>query len=205
MEANEAMHRILPAFLVCLTAICGCDMTSGDDAGNDKNDDLNNPPQRLSKVETDLLALINTERGAHDPARPPLARDTGMDLIIGWHVGQMAGEHFLNHKDANGRESEARARYYGENKGARCSEIIQFWGGTPSGQVHYEGYFNSPPHHAGYLEEAPYNLGPTRWAGVAAFEGTGPAETSFSGRSGSYTGVMLCDGPITIVIDPYDE
>jgi hypothetical protein len=128
-----------------------------------------------------------------------------MDRIILWHVTAMAESHVLSHVDQNGRESEARARYYGDDPTIRCSEIIQWWGGSPSGQVQYEGYFNSPSHHAGYLEESPYSLGPTKWAGLAAVAGTGPTGSEFEGRNGSYTGMILCERPVTLVVDPFAE
>ena len=194
--------------LILFTGLSACDSAT-DENGSDQPD--NNPPDnnpelvRLTGVENDLLSRINSERVVNDPVRPELNRDPGMDRIMLWHVAQMANDHFLNHQDENGRESEGRAHYYGDNPNLRCSEIIQWWGGTPSGQVHYQGYFNSPSHHAGYLEEGAFNLGPTTWAGVAAISGTGPAGTEFAGRSGSYTGVMFCEAQISIMIDPFSE
>ena len=157
----------------------------------------------ITAVETELLELINAERATQEPSRPALERDVGMDRIILWHVTEMAKQKFLSHTDQLGRRSEGRARAYGDDPWIRCSEIIQWWGGTPSGQVHYEGYKASPSHRAGYLEQAPYSLGPTQWAGVAAVAGTGPAGTAFEGRSGSYTGVTLCEHPVTLTTDPF--
>jgi hypothetical protein len=178
--------------------------SGGDDPSAGCEDD---PPEclRIPEVEKELLSLINEERQAYDPPRPKLKRDPGMDRIILWHVSRMAEEHFLSHNDSEGRESEGRAHYYGDDPAVRCSEIIQYWGGTPSGKVHYDGYFASPSHHSGYLEEDPYNLGPTSWAGVAAVAGTGPTGSPFDGRDGSYTGVMFCEQPVKLEIDPFSE
>ncbi len=201
------MKRRFDLFAVILILLIGlgaCDSATEENATDDpSNDDPENV--RLTSVENDLLSRINAERVGHDPVRPELNRDPGMDRIILWHVSQMAENHFLNHQDNNGRESEGRAHYYGDNPNLRCSEIIQWWGGTPSGQVHYTGYFNSPSHHAGYLEEGAFNLGPTGWAGVAAMSGTGPKDTEYEGRSGSYTGVMFCEAQVSITIDPFSE
>jgi len=204
---------LLVVIMILFAGLSACD-TATDENVNDpqNNDPQNNDPQnndpelvRLAAVETDLLSKINAERIVNDPVRPALNRDPGMDRIMLWHVTRMAENHFLNHQDANGRESEGRAHHYGDNPNLRCSEIIQWWGGTPSGQVHYQGYFNSPSHHAGYLEEGAFSLGPTTWAGLAAISGTGPAGTEFAGRSGSYTGVMFCETQVTITIDPFSE
>ena len=160
--------------------------------------------QPVSTVEIELLDLINAERASQEPPRPALERDLGMDRIMLWHVTEMAEQKFLSHTDKQGRRSEARARAYGDDPQIRCLEIIQWWGGTPSGRAHYEGYKASPSHHAGYLEQAPYSLGPTQWAGVAAVAGTGPEGSGFEGRPGSYTGVMLCEHPVTLTSDPFD-
>ncbi len=158
----------------------------------------------ITAVEIELLDLINAERASQEPPRPALERDLGMDRIILWHVTEMAKQKFLSHTDKQGRRSEARARAYGDDPQIRCLEIIQWWGGTPSGRVHYEGYNASPSHRAGYLEQAPYSLGPTKWAGVAAVAGTGPEGSAFEGRPGSYTGVMLCEHPVTLTSDPFE-
>jgi hypothetical protein len=157
----------------------------------------------LSEVENQLLARINEERNAS--GLPTLVRDPGIDWIIYWHGTQMAANHFLSHTDGNGRRAEARARYYSGDSSVRCSEIIQWWGGTPSGDVHYEGYFNSPAHHSAYMEEGIYNLGPTTHVGVVALEGTGPTDSVYEGRDGSYTGVFFCDLSLTLRIDPFSE
>ena len=189
------------------TSECTTGVDCEDVAGATTDDDQpitadDYPP--ITAVENDLLALINAERGLQEPARPALQRDAGMDRIILWHVTEMAKHKFLSHTDRLGRRSEARARAYGDDPGIRCSEIIQWWGGTPSGRVHYDGYKASPSHHAGYLEQAPYSLGPTMWAGVATVAGTGPEGSAFEGRSGSYTGVTLCEHPVTLANDPFD-
>ncbi|MCZ6856416.1 MAG: hypothetical protein O7F70_00305 [Gemmatimonadetes bacterium] len=160
------------------------------------------PP--IPAVEIELLTLINAERALQGPPRPALERDLGMDRIILWHVTEMAKQKFLSHTDKQGRRSEARARAYGDDPQIRCLEIIQWWGGTPSGRVHDEGYNASPSHRAGYLEQAPYSLGPTKWAGVAAVAGTGPEGSAFEGRPGSYTGVLLCEHRVTLSSDPFE-
>lgn len=201
---------ILPILiLVLVISLPSCDALSNEDSNNEENEQCCTNDEsdnlRLTNVENDLLSLINAERITHDPPRPSLSRDPGMDEIIFWHVSQMAEQHFLNHQDNNGRESELRARYYGDNPTIRCSEIIQWWGGSPSGQVHYIGYFNSASHRAGYLEEGAFNLGPTSWAGVAAVSGTGPSGSQFEGQTGSYTGVMFCESQINLIIDPFSE
>ncbi len=155
----------------------------------------------LGTVESRLLERINQERNG--AGLPTLTRDPGLECIIYWHVSGMAGNHFLSHTDVNGRSSEERGRYYSGNTLLRCSEIIQWWGGAPSGDVHYDGYFNSPSHHSAYMEEGILNLGPTTHAGVAALEGTGPEGSSYEGRSGSYTAVFFCDQSVNLVIDPF--
>lgn len=157
----------------------------------------------LLSVENRLLELINQER---NPAgRPTLVRDPGLDRIIHWHVYNMATNHFLSHVDNNGRSAEQRARYYSGDASVRCVELIQWWGGTPSGDVHYNGYLNSPEHHKGYMEEGIYNLGPTSHVGVSAVAGTGPAGSQYENSSGSYTGIFLCDKTLNLVIDPFSE
>jgi len=158
----------------------------------------------LTSIENDLLAEINKERVA--AGLPALTRDPGMDIIERWYGYDMLRFHRLNdHIDRNGRNSEARARHYGSDPSVRCSEIIQWWGGPASGRVHYEGYYNSPPHHDAYMERGGFNLGPTTLAGVVVLPGTGPAGTQYEGRSGTYSGVMFCDKPITIARDPFAE
>ena len=157
----------------------------------------------LTAVENELLANINAERAA--AGLPELVRDPGHDTIMAWWVAQLEATHQLGHVDQNGRDSEGRARYYGGDDTLRCSEIVQWWGGTPDGKVHYDGYFNSPPHHMAYMEEGAFNLGPTTHTGVAVVEGTGPAGSQFEGRDGSYSGLMFCDRAVTITIDPFSE
>lgn len=211
--------RFLPTLLVLVLAaslpLTACDLVQSDNEPNGTDDgggdggngtDTTDPEhRRLGTVETDLLSLINQERAQASPTRPNLQRDPGMDRIMLWHVSGMADGHFLGHEDPNGRRPQGRATYYGDNPAVRCSEIVQWWGGTPSGQVHYTGYFNSPDHHSAYMEEGIFNLGPTTWTGIAAVQGTGPAGSQYEGRSGSYTGLMFCDVPITLAIDPFEE
>ena len=185
------------------TTFVDCENVAEDTTDDDQPITAGDYPP-ITAVENDLLALINAERALQEPPRPALVRDPGMDRIMLWHMTEMAKNEFLSHTDRLGRRSEARARAYGDDPGIRCSEIIQWWGGTPSGRVHYDGYKASPSHHAGYLEQAPYSLGPTMWAGVAAVAGTGPEGSAFEGRSGSYTGVTLCEHPVTLTSDPFD-
>lgn len=175
--------------------------TCGD--GIDQDCNGNDLDCLLRPEENRLLELINQERNA--AGLPTLVRDPGLDRIIHWHVYSMATEHFLSHVDNNGRRAEERARYYSGDGSVRCVELIQWWGGTPSGDVHYEGYYNSPAHHSGYMEEGIYNLGPTSHVGVALVSGTGPLGSDYEGRSGSYSGVFLCDRPLILVVDPFSE
>lgn len=160
-------------------------------------------PTALTTVENDLLVLINAERVA--AGLPELVRDVGLDQIELWYVGEMATQMHLGHIDANGRGAEERARYYSGDPTVRCSEIVQWWGGTPSGNVHYQGYFNSTDHHNAYMENGIFNLGPTSSCGVAALAETGPIGSGFQGSSGSYTAVLLCNKPLTLTIDPFSE
>lgn len=159
-------------------------------------------PTALTQVETDLLKLINDERTAS--GLPALVRDPGLDQIELWFVNDMATNHYLSHTDTNGRSANDRAEYYGGSTTVNCSEIIQWWGGTPSGQVHYDGYYNSPGHHSAYMEEGIYNLGPTTHCGVAALEGTGPTGTQYEGQAGSYTAVLICNESLDpLAVDPF--
>jgi len=161
-------------------------------------------PVALTQVENDLLALINQERtGASLPA---LVRDTaGLDRIELWFVNDMMTNQSLSHTDSNGRSANQRAQYYSGDTSVNCSEIIQWWGGTPSGQVHYDGYKASTEHHNAYMEVGIYNLGPTTHCGVAALAGNGPAGTQYQNSAGSYTAVLLCNKAVTLVIDPFSE
>ncbi len=157
----------------------------------------------LTDVENRLLGLISKERKA--AGKPVLKRDPGLDEIICWHVTQMSRKHFFSHTDGNGRRSEERARYYSGNSSVRCSEIINWWSGSPSGDVHYQAYRNSKGHHNAYMEKGIYNLGPTRHAGVATVIGSGPKGSVYDGKSGSYSGVFFCDKPLTLTINPFSE
>jgi hypothetical protein len=194
--------------LALLAITPGCDVFPFPGGGGASDDDDDDDPvedgERLTEVEAELLELINDERAAE--GLPELQRDPGMETIEYWYTLQMLAAHdLMHHIDPNGRNSEARARYYGDDPDIRCSEIIQWWGGDPSGAVHYEHYQASPDHHMAYMEEGGFNLGPTSFAGVAAVAGLGPTGTEFEDRWGSYSGVMFCEGPVTIVIDPFSE
>ena len=158
---------------------------------------------RLSSVEDDLLSLINTER--NQSGLPTLVRDTGLDTIMLWKVADMANNTYLAHEDTNGRGATERVQYYSSDPSARCSEIIQWWGGTASGQTHYDGYYNSTSgHHEAYMEQGVYNLGPTDDVGVAVISGNGPAESSYSGTSGSYSSLVFCEDGAPIAINPFE-
>ena len=157
----------------------------------------------ITDVENDMLALFNEERTGM--GLPALVRDPGLDAIELDYVREMAFEHHLGHTDSAGRESEGRARYFSGDSTVRCSEIVQWWGGTPSGRVHYDGFYNSPPHHMAYLEQGTFNLGPTMHVGVAVMAGSGPIGSEFEGRNGSYAAAVLCDRALTLVIDPASE
>jgi len=187
--------------LASLFFATGCSSFGGaDENTNNDNGGGEGSSTDLTSVENELLRLINEERVT--AGLPTLMRDPGMDTVTGFHGEYMADQQDLTHIDAAGRDSEARARYYGDDPAVRCLEIIQWWGGTPSGMAHYEGYFNSEDHHAAYMEEGIFNLGPTSNVGVTAVAGLGPAGTQYENRDGSWTGVMLCDRGFEIVINP---
>ena len=193
--------------ILILLVSCG---SAGNEGGTDNNGGTADPASeassenaRLGSVETNLLALINAERQA--AGNPALVRDPGLDLIMLWKVVEMTATNVLSHEDSNGRRGEGRVRYYGTSNSVRCSEIIQWWGGSPSGQVHYNGYFNSPHHHLAYMEEGIYDLGGATDVGIAALSGTGPVGSQYNGSSGSYTGLVICDRGVTIGINPFSE
>ncbi len=157
--------------------------------------------RRLQDVEYDLLALVNRERASS--SRPSLRRDSGMDRIMLWHVANMADHRYLSHQDVLGRETGERVQEYAGDRKARCSEIIQWWSGPPNGRAHYDGYFRSPTHHDAYMGRGAFDLGESTLAGVAAIAGSGPAGTSFEGVPGSYTGMLFCDRPLGLAVDPF--
>lgn len=200
-------HIRLILILVAMAALVSCGGGTGAPTGTTGTGTIDTETAaegaRLLTVENDLLGLINDERGTG--GLPALLRDTGLDLIMLWHVAQMASNQTLSHTDENGRGAEERVRYYSGDNSVRCSEIIQWWGGSPSGDVHYQGYFNSTGHHAAYMEEGIYNLGGSEDVGIAAIAGNGPAGTQYEGSSGSYTGLVICDGGVTLAINPFDE
>jgi uncharacterized protein YkwD len=176
--------------------------TCGDGIDHDCNGSDTDCP--LLSVENRLLQLINQERNS--AGLPTLVRDPGLDRIIHWHTYNMAADHFLNHQDKNSRSAKQRAWYYSGDGTVSCVELIQWWGGgVPSGDAHYNGYFNSPEHHDGYMEKGIYNLGPTTHVGVAVVAGTGPAGSPYEDSNGSYSGVFLCDKKLQLTIDPFSE
>jgi uncharacterized protein YkwD len=196
---------------LCVAALCAavimilasCGSTTSTATGGGGGGGGGGTGASLTDVENNLLALINAERVA--AGLPELVRDAGLDKILLWYVTEMATQNHLGHIDSNGRGAEERAWYYSGDPTVLCSEIVQWWGGSPSGQVHYDGYLNSPAHHSAYMEEGLFNLGPTTNCGVSVVEGTGPEGSAFEGNSGSYSAVLLCDGPLTLTIDPFSE
>jgi hypothetical protein len=187
-------------FAVSMIVICSC----GGGGGGALAPADGTTPASLTEVETNLLALINQERtGAGLPA---LVRDTaGLDRIELWFVNDMMTNQSLSHTDSNGRTANQRAQYYSGDTSVNCSEIIQWWGGTPSGQTHYDGYKASEDHHNAYMEAGIFNLGPTSHCGIAALAGNGPLGTAYQTTPGSYSAVMLCNKALTLAIDPFSE
>jgi len=194
---------ILTICIMFMIAACGGATGTGTTGTGTIDTEAQAEAARLLAVETDLLGLINDER--QTGGLPALLRDTGLDLIMLWHVVQMANSQTLSHTDENGRGAEERVRYYSGDSSVRCSEIIQWWGGTPSGQTHYQGYFDSTDHHAAYMEQGIFNLGGSEDVGIAAIAGNGPIGTQYEGSSGSYTGLVICDRGVTLAINPFDE
>lgn len=161
-------------------------------------------PTGLTSVEDQLLALFNAERNA--AGLPSLVRDPNLDRIELWFVNDMATNMYLDHTDTNGRSAGDRVDYYTGTTNINCSEIIQWWSGTASAQVHYDGYFNSTEHHNAYMEVGIYNLGPTTICGIAVLDGTGPAGTQYAGTQGSYSAMVICDqAPANLAVDPFSE
>ena len=161
-------------------------------------------PTALTSVENSLLALFNAERTA--AGLPALVRDPNLDRIELWFVNDMATNNYLGHTDTNGRDANGRVTYYTGDATMNCSEIAQWWGGTASAQVHYDGYFASTEHHNAYMEVGLYNLGPTSVCGIAVLDGTGPAGSSYAGSSGSYSAMVLCNkAPTSLLVDPFSE
>jgi hypothetical protein len=206
ISPEEIMFRHLRTSILFLAMValasCGGSTGSGTSTGT-IDTEAAAEAARLLTLENDLLALINAER--QQAGLPALERDTGLDLVMLWHVAQMANEMFLSHIDANGRGAEERVRYYSGDNGVRCSEIIQWWGGTPDADTHYQGYFNSQDHHDAYMEVGIYNLGGAEDVGIAGVEGRGPVGTQYEGSAGSYTGLVICDGGVNLAINPFDE
>lgn len=161
-------------------------------------------PTGLTSVEDNLLALFNAERVA--AGLPALVRNLDLDRIQLWFVNDMATNMYLSHTDTNGRSAGDRVDYYTGSTNLNCSEIIQWWGGTASAQVHYDGYFASTDHHNAYMEVGAFNLGPTNVCGIAVLNGTGPVGTQFAGNSGSYSAMVMCNqAPTSLLIDPFSE
>ena len=200
------MEKLLLPVLAVLT-VCGCDLIPEPGSGGpprERPDGSSGEDLRpITSVENDMLDLFNMERATM--GKPMLLRAAGLDAIVLDYTREMAGEHHLGHTDHAGRDSEGRARYFSGDDTVRCLEIVQWWGGTPSGQVHYDGFRASEQHHMAYLEQGIYDLGPTMHVGVAVVAGTGPEGTMFAGRGGSYAAAMLCDRSLDLIIDPAEE
>jgi len=200
-------HLCISVLLFASIALASCGGSTGSGTSTTQTGTIDTEAAaeaaRLLTLENDLLALINDER--QQAGLPALERDTGLDLVMLWHVVQMANEMFLGHTDANGRGAEERVRYYSGDDTVRCSEIIQWWGGTPDADTHYQGYYNSQGHHDAYMEVGIYNLGGAEDVGIAGVEGQGPVGTQYEGGAGSYTGLVICDKGVTLAINPFDE
>ena len=161
-------------------------------------------PIGLTSVEDALLALFNAERAT--AGLPALVRDPNLDRIELWFVNNMATNMYLGHTDTNGRDANGRVDYYTGDTTLNCSEIAQWWGGDPSAQVHYDGYFASTDHHNAYMEVGIFNLGPTSICSIAVLAGTGPIGSAFAGNSGSYSAMVMCNlAPTALLVDPFSE
>lgn len=156
----------------------------------------------LTDIEEELLALINDER--QENGLPVLVRDPGLDEIMLWYGTDMVLGHHIGHIDINGRRAQERVNYYSGRTDVRCSEITAWWG-NGTAEDHYNAYFNSAGHHAAYMEEGIFNLGPTTHVGVVVLAGTGPAGSAYEGRAGTYSGLVFCDDSVEVVIDPFGE
>ena len=55
------------------------------------------------------------------------------------------------------------------------------------------------------MEEGIFNLGGAVDVGIAALSGNGPDGSSYEGRSGSYTGLVICDRGVKLDINPFSE
>lgn len=209
MSSSVRAFAIWSVCLVALPANCvspsGTTPVRASDRVLDEGPTADPEGRRLATVESDLLALVNRERGSASPSRRALRRDPGADRIILWHVAAMADGRFLSHSDPRGRDTGDRVLAYAADRATRCSEIVQWWSGPPDGRAHYDGYFRSPTHHAAYMEEGDFDLGPGTLVGVAAVSGPGPAGTAYEGVSGSYTGMLFCDRPVALSVDPFDD
>lgn len=196
--------RILNTVLVLVIFInCGSSGgTDGSSVGDSESDGTVEEAARLTTMENQILELINDER--EDDGLPTLVRDTGLDRVMLWYGTDMVSYNHIGHVDINDRRAEERVRYYTDQDSARCSEITAWWSGS-SATDHYNAYKNSEGHHAAYMEEGLYNLGPTTHVGVIALAGTGPEDSSYEGSSGTYSGLVFCDVSTEIEIDPFED
>lgn len=196
--------KLLLAIVIISTVSCGGSTGTTTTGGGGGGGTTTGVPTGNTSVEDGLLALFNAERVA--AGLPALVRNTILDRIELWFVNDMATNMYLSHTDTNGRSASNRVDYYTGDTTTNCSEIIQWWGGTASAQVHYDGYFASTEHHNAYMEQGIYNLGPTTICGIAVLDGTGPVGSSFAGNSGSYSSMIICNqAPAALAIDPFSE
>ena len=193
--------------IVLMSSLTACpELTGNGGTDGDAGEEITSPDEAfeasLEDMADALLALINDER--IDAGLPELERDPGLDEIMLWYGTDMVLDHHISHIDINGRESEGRVNYYSDRTDVRCSEITAWWGGA-SAESHYEAYKASEGHHAAYMEEGIFNLGPTTHVGVVVLSGTGPEGSAFEDRSGTYSGLVFCDDAVDVEIDPFDE
>ena len=189
-------HGWSSIFLMILVVVCGCGEASG------SADDTGVEGRSLTTLEGDLLSQVNAERTAS--GLPTLVRDTTLDRIMLWYGQDMQTNHHVGHTDANSRGAQDRVRYYGGSTSVLCSEITQ-WRTDESGVEHYQGYQGDSDNQSTYMEIGDYSLGPTSIVGVVGISGKGPTGTEFSETDGSYSGILLCDTAVSLVIDPFSE
>lgn len=204
MKLLKLLRNLIIGATIVISTACGA--TPGLDLSTlseDEQTEVQAELARLSQLENDLLEMINQEREAN--SLPRLVRDPALDLIMLFYGMDMVLFHHIGHEDNNGRFPTDRVRFYGDDDFTRCSEITAWFSGSNNAGSHYTGYKNSPGHHAAYMEEGLFNLGPTTHVGIIALAGTGPSGSSFAGTSGTYSGLVFCDRSVTIENDPFNE
>jgi len=204
MKLLKHLKNTLLIFTLLISTACGS--IAGLDLSTLDDEELNEftaDNARLVQLENDLLGLINQEREAS--GLPRLVRDPGLDLIMLFYGMDMVLFHHIGHEDNNGRFPTDRVIRYGDQDFYRCSEITAWFSGSGNAGSHYNGYKNSQGHHDAYMEVGLFNLGPTTHVGVVSLAGNGPDGSSFSGTPGTYTGLIFCDQPVEIEIDPFED